>query len=79
MEQTTTTINDLFAQLGLDSDDKSIEAFVASRTLPDDVKLIDAEFWTPQQADFLKEQLHEDAEWAMPVDELNVRLHKKPE
>ncbi|KAA8694524.1 Uncharacterized protein ALO80_02788 [Pseudomonas caricapapayae] len=79
MEQTTTTINDLFAQLGLDSDDKSIEAFITTHTLPDDVKLIDAEFWTPQQADFLKEQLHEDAEWAMPVDELNVRLHKKPE
>ncbi len=30
MEQTTTTINDLFAQLALDSDDESIEAFIAS-------------------------------------------------
>ncbi|AAZ36175.1 conserved hypothetical protein [Pseudomonas savastanoi pv. phaseolicola 1448A] len=76
MEQTTTTINDLFTQLGLESDDESIEAFIAKHPLPDDVKLIDADFWTPQQADFLKEQLHEDAEWAMVVDELNVRLHK---
>ncbi|KPX95838.1 Uncharacterized protein ALO64_03740 [Pseudomonas meliae] len=58
---------------------ESIEAFIASHPLPDDVKLIDADFWTPRQADFLKEQLHEDAEWAMVVDELNVRLHKKPE
>ncbi|MCJ2373443.1 DUF2789 domain-containing protein [Pseudomonas sp. RGM 3321] len=79
MEQTTTTINDLFTQLGLESDDESIDKFVASHSLPDDVKLIDADFWTPRQADFLKEQLHEDAEWAMVVDELNVRLHKKPE
>ncbi|KGS13457.1 MULTISPECIES: DUF2789 domain-containing protein [Pseudomonas syringae group] len=79
MEQTTTTINDLFAQLALDSDDESIETFIISHQLPDDVKLIDADFWTPRQADFLKEQLHEDAEWAIVVDELNVRLHKKPE
>lgn len=52
MEQTTTTINDLFTQLGLESDDESIEAFIAKHPLPDDVKLIDADFWTPQQADF---------------------------
>ncbi|MCQ2989107.1 DUF2789 domain-containing protein [Pseudomonas tremae] len=79
MEQTTTTINDLFAQLALDSDDENIETFIIGHQLPDDVKLIDADFWTPRQADFLKEQLHEDAEWAIVVDELNVRLHKKPE
>ncbi|MDU8501565.1 DUF2789 domain-containing protein [Pseudomonas syringae] len=79
MEPTTTTINDLFVQLALDSDDESIDTFIASHLLPDDVKLIDADFWTQRQADFLKEQLHEDAEWAMVVDELNVRLHKKPE
>lgn len=79
MEQTTYAIGDLFDQLGLDSDDVSIEKFIASHPLPDDVKLIDAEFWTPRQSDFLKEQLRGDAEWAMVVDELNVRLHKKPE
>jgi len=44
--------------------------------LADDVKLIDAPFWTPQQAQFLKEELREDAEWAMAVDELNQRLHQ---
>ncbi|AKT30078.1 DUF2789 domain-containing protein [Pseudomonas syringae pv. actinidiae] len=79
MEPTTTTINDLFAQLALATDDESIEAFIAAHPLPNDVKLIDAHFWTPRQAEFLKEQLREDAEWAMVVDELNVRLHKKPE
>ncbi|AVB19852.1 MULTISPECIES: DUF2789 domain-containing protein [Pseudomonas syringae group] len=79
MEPTTTTINDLFAQLALATDDESIEAFIATHPLPNDVKLIDAHFWTPRQAEFLKEQLREDAEWAMVVDELNVRLHKKTE
>ncbi|AHG41684.1 hypothetical protein N018_16350 [Pseudomonas syringae CC1557] len=78
MEPTTTTLNDLFAQLGLESDDDSIEAFIASHQLADDVKLIDAEFWSERQADFLHEQLHEDAEWAPVVDDLNARLHKKP-
>jgi Protein of unknown function (DUF2789). len=68
----------LFAQLGLDNDEQSIDAFVAQHRLPDEVKLIDAELWTPQQAAFLKEELRADAEWAPVVDELNVLLHKQP-
>jgi hypothetical protein len=76
MELQARSLADLFAQLGLDSDEASIEAFVASHSLPDDVKLIDAEFWTPQQSRFLKEELREDADWAPLVDELNVLLHK---
>jgi len=78
MELPNHTLSNLFEQLGLDADEQSIEAFIAKHSLPDDVKLIDAEFWTPQQAGFLKEELHEDAEWAPVVDELNVRLHEKP-
>jgi hypothetical protein len=76
MELTTPTLATLFEQLGLDSDDASIDAFAAAHPLPDDVKLIDADFWTPQQANFLKEELRDDAEWAPIVDELNVLLHK---
>lgn len=75
MELTTPTLATLFEQLGLDSDQASIDAFVASHPLPDDVKLFEADFWTPQQARFLKEELREDAEWAPIVDELNVLLH----
>ena len=76
MELTTPTLATLFEQLGLDSDDASIDAFAEKNQLPDNVKLIDADFWTPQQARFLKEELREDAEWAPIVDELNVLLHK---
>ena len=76
MELTTPTLATLFEQLGLDSDDASIDAFAAAHPLPDNVKLIDADFWTPQQARFLKEELREDGEWAPVVDELNVLLHK---
>ncbi|KTB64094.1 DUF2789 domain-containing protein [Pseudomonas syringae] len=79
MDLNTNTMSDLFAQLGLDSDDKSIDAFVAEHRLKDGVKLIEADFWTPTQAAFLKEELNRDAEWAPVIDDLNVLLHDSPE
>lgn len=75
MEPTQPTLEALFEQLGLDADAASINTFISQHPLPADVKLIDAEFWTPQQASFLKEELRRDAEWAPVVDELNERLH----
>jgi hypothetical protein len=75
MELTSPTLATLFEQLGLDSDQASIDAFVSAHPLPADVKLIEADFWTPQQARFLKEELRVDAEWAPVVDELNELLH----
>ena len=70
------TLETLFAQLGLDSTPGAIDAFIAAHPLSEEVKLIDAPFWSPQQAQFLKEELREDADWAMAVDELNQRLHQ---
>jgi len=77
MDMTQPTLEALFDQLGLDSDEASIDAFVAAHQLPDDVKLIDADFWTPQQARYLKEELRADGDWAPIVDDLNERLHPK--
>jgi hypothetical protein len=77
MELQNNDLGTLFEQLNLPSDPASIDAFIAEHPLADDVKLIHAEFWTPAQAAFLKEQLREDADWAITVDELNVRLHSK--
>jgi hypothetical protein len=76
MDAPVPTLETLFDQLGLDSTPKAIDAFIAAHPLADDVKLIDAPFWAPQQAQLLKEELREDAEWAMAVDELNQRLHQ---
>jgi hypothetical protein len=76
MELTTPTLAALFEQLGLESDPASIDTFISSHFLPENIKLSEAEFWTPQQARFLKEELREDAEWALVVDELNERLHQ---
>ncbi len=78
MEPQEHTINTLFAQLGLDSDEASIDAFIDAHPLPDGVKLSDADFWSEQQARFLKEELVQDAEWAPVVDELNLRMHQPP-
>lgn len=75
MDTTTPTLTTLFEQLGLASDQQSIDIFVQQHPLQDEVKLIDAEFWTPQQAAFLKEGLRTDDDWAPVVDELNRLLH----
>ena len=77
MEQTFHPFSDLFQQLGLPNDEASIQGFIRQHSpIPSDVRLADAEFWTPAQAGFLKEQFLEDAEWAQQVDQLNVAMHE---
>ena len=50
MDAPIPTLETLFEQLGLDSSPEAIDAFIGAHTLDEDVKLIDAPFWTPQQA-----------------------------
>lgn len=69
------TINGLFEQLGLDSSDDAIEAFIREKgPLDKNLKLPDAEFWTKSQAAFLSQAWQQDAEWAVAMDELSTRL-----
>jgi len=76
METPLHSLNNLFAQLGLPSDDAAIERFIATHSpLPESVQLPDAPFWTPSQSALLREELSDDADWAPVVDQLNVRLH----
>lgn len=77
MESFPKTLETLFQQLGLPSDQRSIEAFVASHPLPSETKLSDAAFWSPAQAALLREELLEDADWEPAVDELNALLHQE--
>ncbi|HMT81390.1 MAG TPA: DUF2789 domain-containing protein [Azonexus sp.] len=75
MQSQLHTMNNLFAQLGLPSDDVAIEQFItAHRPLDNDIALYRAPFWTAAQRDFLKEEIIEDADWASVIDELNGRL-----
>ena len=46
--------------------------------LPDGMRLEDAPFWSPAQSQLLREERHDDADWAMVVDRLNVALHAMP-
>ncbi len=68
-------MNELFAQLGLDSSDEAIDKFVAENQLSSEEKLIEADVWTDSQRMFLQEEWQKDAAWVEIIDDLNVRMH----
>lgn len=75
METNLHTINHLFAQLGLPSEQEQVSAFIEShRPIGKHLAVSEAPFWTPSQARFLQQQILQDADWAPVVDELNTRL-----
>ena len=77
MDQPIHRFKELFAQLGLPADDRSIGQFIATHSpLRTDMDLADAPFWTKSQAAFLKEEKFEDADWAELVDQLNLALRQ---
>lgn len=75
METITHSMQDLFDQLGLPSEEDEIERFIQRHPLPGWVSLHEAPFWTASQAGFLREKLLENADWAEVIDELNEQLH----
>ena len=75
MDCSTHRFSELFAQLGLPTDDAGIEAFLHQHSpLAADIELENAPFWNPAQAAFLREEWREDADWAELVDQLNLAL-----
>ena len=75
MDIETHTFSDLFEQLGLPTDPGAIAAFIEQHgPLEENLDLADAPFWTSAQAQFLRQSLDEDAEWAELVDQLNASL-----
>ncbi|MGO4304075.1 MULTISPECIES: DUF2789 domain-containing protein [unclassified Cupriavidus] len=67
--------SDLFAQLGLPSEEADIRAFIAKHSpLSQDIDLWEAPFWTPAQATLLRDEFIEDADWVETVDQLNLAL-----
>ncbi|UYC10938.1 DUF2789 domain-containing protein [Xanthomonas sp. CFBP 8445] len=80
MEPVIPPFADLFAQLGLPNSEGEIRQFIAQHApLPDDMRLEEAPFWTPAQAQLLREERLEDADWAVVVDQFNIALHARPE
>ncbi|WP_231759699.1 DUF2789 domain-containing protein [Microbulbifer elongatus] len=74
METGHHTLNDLFAQLGLGSDNEAIEDFLTRHHLSGEEKLAGAAFWTDSQRKFLREAILADSDWCEIVDELDVLL-----
>lgn len=77
MDSSIHNLNSLFAQLGLDSSNEGIETFIRSmEPIPKNLPLFQAEIWTESQAEFLKEAIDEDADWAEVVDHLDTMLRQ---
>ncbi|NML85069.1 DUF2789 domain-containing protein [Polaromonas sp.] len=77
MDKSNHLFSELFAQLGLASDEPAIRQFIATHTpLAADLDLADAPFWTESQAAFLREEILEDADWAELADQLNLALRE---
>ncbi|ATD67819.1 hypothetical protein CNR27_10590 [Luteimonas chenhongjianii] len=80
MEQPVHPFSELFAQLGLADDEASIRSFIATHApLPEGMRLEEAPFWTPAQAQLLREERLEDADWIVVIDQLNVAMHATPQ
>ena len=76
MDRSQHNLTGLFDQLGLQSDNSSIQQFVAQHQLDQHTLLSDASFWHPSQAEFLRESLQQDSDWSGPIDELDTLLRK---
>lgn len=75
MDTSAHNLRTLFAQLGLDGNEKAITQFIRQHKLPAEMAIQDAPFWNRAQASFLNESLKQDAEWCEVIDELNTLLH----
>lgn len=68
------TMQTLFQQLGLPSNETSINAFFSNYHLPASIPLENAAFWSAAQAQFLHEALEYDSDWSEIVDQMNSQL-----
>lgn len=77
MEGNLHSMTHLFTQLGLPSEPADIQAFIESnRPLAAHFALDEAPFWTPSQAEFLREEVQHDADWAGIIDRLDSGLRQ---
>jgi hypothetical protein len=75
MDTSKHTLTSLFEQLGMPSDQASIDSFIGQHSpLPAEIALQDAPFWSDSQSSFLEEGLEEDSDWAEVIDELDALM-----
>jgi hypothetical protein len=75
MQTATYTMSALFEQLGLESSDAAIDAFIQQHQLSHNTLLKCASFWSKAQRQFIDESWHEDSDWCELIDQLNRFLH----
>ncbi len=76
MDTSMHTMENLFLQLGLNNSEQAISEFINLNRLAKETPLQQASFWSTSQAQFIKECLELDSDWAEVVDQLNVQLHE---
>lgn len=75
MDLSNHNLQGLFAQLGLDNQPDSINQFIEQhKGLASEIRLEEANFWSPAQASFLEESIREDSDWCEIVDVLDSML-----
>jgi len=70
------SMNNLFAQLGLDSSDKAINEFINENQLAEGESLKGSKIWNDSQRAFLQEEWNKDSMWAQIIDDLNLLLSR---
>ncbi|QWD67540.1 MULTISPECIES: DUF2789 family protein [unclassified Polynucleobacter] len=78
MSEHQRTLEELFEQLGLSSQQIHIERFIERHQLKPGSILSDAIYWAPDQKAFLIETKADDSEWSEVVDQLANMLIRKP-
>ncbi len=77
METHPHAMTDLFAQLGLPASPEAIQAFIeTNRPRAAHLALSDAPFWSASQAEFLRDQVQNDADWAGVIDRLDAAFRR---
>lgn len=80
MEMQFHTLNQLFAQLGLPSDDQSIEQFIERhKPISNHQKLQELPFFSSHQQDFLRQARENDADWSAVIDDLDCLIRQAPD
>ena len=64
----------LFAQLGLSNSHTAMDNFIENNHLPNEIPIQNAAFWSAGQAQFIREAIADDADWAEVVDHLDTQL-----
>ena len=77
MNQVRPRMTHLFEQLGLDASEDAIALFIVTHQLNAQTHIVQADYWSEAQRQFLEEKIQSDGEWAIVVDQLKESLHEE--